>query len=207
MTQASALVHLPLFNSLTHLTYLTSTSPRIREILTADGGIERIVRLLRDFASSPPPPEVPSLFYGLMPPGVSMTSMMTKANPNAFDQHAAYRCSLAFQCVVNIGVRGSEGIRSRVVWAGTLDVVACILETWLRSKGFVTFPSPTASGVVRERETKEQSAARRAERSKDYQAAMATQQGHDGDGVHASQRHRASGAAVLSVCDSVIIMV
>ncbi|KAH8104443.1 hypothetical protein DFH11DRAFT_1647679, partial [Phellopilus nigrolimitatus] len=33
---------LPLLNSLTHLTYLTSTSPRIREILTCDGGRERL---------------------------------------------------------------------------------------------------------------------------------------------------------------------
>ena len=34
---------LPLLNSLTHLTYLTSTSPRIREILTCDGGLERLL--------------------------------------------------------------------------------------------------------------------------------------------------------------------
>ncbi|EEB88090.1 hypothetical protein MPER_14281, partial [Moniliophthora perniciosa FA553] len=33
---------LPLFNSLTHLAYLTSTSPRIREIMTMDGGLERL---------------------------------------------------------------------------------------------------------------------------------------------------------------------
>jgi hypothetical protein len=31
---------LPLFNSLMHLTYLTSTSPRIREIMTMDGGLK-----------------------------------------------------------------------------------------------------------------------------------------------------------------------
>jgi len=32
----------------------------------------------------------------------------------SFDKNAAYRFSLAFQCVVNIGVRGSENIRGRV---------------------------------------------------------------------------------------------
>ena len=45
---------LPLLNSFTHLTQLTSTSPRICE---TDGGLERLVRILRDFCMSPPPPE------------------------------------------------------------------------------------------------------------------------------------------------------
>ncbi|KAI0293510.1 hypothetical protein B0F90DRAFT_1822026 [Multifurca ochricompacta] len=131
---------LPLFNSLTHLTYLTSTSPRIREIMVMDGGLERLVRMLHDFCLSPPPPENP-LFS------------------TAFDKHAAYRFSLAFQCVVNIGVRGSELIRSRVVQAGTLDVVGCILESWLASKGFAIGPSSSATGMPRE--TREQRAARK----------------------------------------------
>ena len=38
---------LSLFNSLTHLTYLTSTSPRIPEIMTMDGGLERLADLTR----------------------------------------------------------------------------------------------------------------------------------------------------------------
>ncbi|KIJ30482.1 hypothetical protein M422DRAFT_109023, partial [Sphaerobolus stellatus SS14] len=90
---------LPLFNTLTHLTTLSSTSPRIREILVMDGGLERLVRILHDFCSNPPPPEPPT--------------------------------HLALQCLVNIGVRGSELIRARVVQAGALDVVGCILEAWL----------------------------------------------------------------------------
>lgn len=39
--------------------------------------------------------------------------------------------TLAFQCVVNIGVRGSETIRTRVVEAGALDVVVNVLERYL----------------------------------------------------------------------------
>ncbi|ORY82998.1 hypothetical protein BCR35DRAFT_248672, partial [Leucosporidium creatinivorum] len=39
--------------------------------------------------------------------------------------------TLAFQCVVNIGVRGSETIRTRVVDAGALDVVVNVLERYL----------------------------------------------------------------------------
>ena len=120
----------------THLTYLTSTSPRIREILTYDGGLERLVRLLKDFCYSPPPPENPSAIFGLSPPGLPRPAPVPVLNPKVFDRRAAYRFSLAFQRVVNISVRDSEPIRSRVVQAGTLGVVGFILEAWLASKVF-----------------------------------------------------------------------
>ena len=145
---------LPLFNSLTHLTYLTSTSPRIREIMTMDGGLERLVRILHEFCLSPPPPENPAVFYGLMPPSARPPKVSPALNPLTFDKHAAYRFSLAFQCIVNIGVRGSEPIRSRVVQAGMLDVVGCILEAWLANKGFAVGPS--AGVVAVQRDSKEQ---------------------------------------------------
>ena len=103
---------LPLFNSLTHLVYLTSTSPRIREIMTMDGGLERLVRILRDFCTSPPPPENPIIFYGLQPPGTHPKPLEPTLLPKSYDKHAAYRFSLAFQCIVNIGFRGSEPARS-----------------------------------------------------------------------------------------------
>lgn len=150
---------LPLLNSLTHLTYLTSTSPRIREIMTMDGGLERLVRILHDFCICPPPPENAALLYGLTPPNTRPPRSIPTLNPSSFDKQAAYRFSLAFQCVVNIGVRGSEPIRSRVVQAGTLDVVGCILEAWLANKGFAVGPSASATGLPRE--TREQRQARR----------------------------------------------
>ncbi|KAF8149125.1 hypothetical protein B0H34DRAFT_791603 [Crassisporium funariophilum] len=150
---------LPLFNSLTHLTYLTSTSPRIREIMTMDGGLERLVRILHEFCMCPPPPENPANLYGLTPPNSRPPKLSPALNPHTFDKHAAYRFSLAFQCVVNIGVRGSEPIRSRVVQAGTLDVVGCILEAWLANKGFAVGPSSSATGMPRE--TREQRQIRR----------------------------------------------
>jgi len=101
---------------------------------------------------------------------------MSKQSPGQFDQAAAYRFSLAFQCIVNIGVRGSEAIRSRVVQAGTLDAVGCILETWLRSRGFVTYPCGSASGMVRERETREERALKREQRLREAHTARYTQQ-------------------------------
>ncbi|TDL14024.1 hypothetical protein BD410DRAFT_810063 [Rickenella mellea] len=57
---------------------------------------------------------------------------------------------LAFQCVVNIGVRGSEPIRSSVVQAGTLDVVGCVLEGWLAWKGSARLEWSRESGGRKE---------------------------------------------------------
>lgn len=92
---------LPLVNSLTHLAYMTSTSPRIREILAADGGLERLVKIL--------------------------------ATCQHTDKHSLWKWSLAFQCVVNVGVRGTENIRSRVVEAGAVHVVLAILENFMNA--------------------------------------------------------------------------
>ncbi|KAG8931123.1 hypothetical protein FRC01_001824 [Tulasnella sp. 417] len=196
---------LPLFNSLTHLTYLTSTSPRIRDILTVDGGLERLVRLLREFCTHPPPPQSPREIYGLKPAvrrkskgkgkaraGSNQVAPVIKGSasgdPSAsassetssltsFDRAAAFRFSLAFQCVVNIGVRGSETVRARVVQAGMLDVVSSVLECWLISKGFAVCPSPTGSGAPRE--SKEVRVARRLEllerRQRDMNTVQATE--------------------------------
>jgi len=127
--------------------------------MTMDGGLECLVKLLQEFCYSPPVPENPSAIYGLLPPSSRPPKQIPTLNPAQFDKHAAYRFSLAFQCVVNIGVRGSEQIRRRVVQAGTLDVVGCILEAWLASKGFSVGPSSNASGVPRE--TREQRHTRR----------------------------------------------
>ncbi|WFD36110.1 hypothetical protein MCUN1_002981 [Malassezia cuniculi] len=101
---------LPLINSLNHLNYLTSTSPRIREMVSIDGGLSRLVRILQSVprrpASSQRPPQLKEL-------------------------QANWKWSLAFQCAVNIGVRGSEAIRTRVVEAGMIPVVLRILESYL----------------------------------------------------------------------------
>lgn len=43
-----------------------------------------------------------------------------------------WKWSLAFQCVVNIGVRGSEGVRTRVVEADMVPVIATILDNYIK---------------------------------------------------------------------------
>lgn len=95
---------LPLINSLTHLTYMTSTSPRIREILVLDGGLERLVRILHS--------------AGSIKPG---------------DRKSMWKWSLAFQCVVNVGVRGTEQIRTRVVQAGMIPVIVAVLDNFFKT--------------------------------------------------------------------------
>ncbi|SGY83143.1 BQ5605_C009g05620 [Microbotryum silenes-dioicae] len=180
---------LPLVNSLTHLSYLTATSPRIREILSLDGGLERLVRILKGCAAGGPPVIEESLAdirhkttrgpkkgprrspfksfdeyspviddewtqdragytslsrtVGEAPlPGplpweldVELSSSLSSAtmttNSSSRDRHLLYTYTLAFQCVVNIGVRGSETIRTRVVEAGALDVVVNVLQRYL----------------------------------------------------------------------------
>ncbi|KAI8348845.1 hypothetical protein EDC96DRAFT_520501 [Choanephora cucurbitarum] len=93
---------LPLVNSLTHLAYLTSTSPRIREILCLDGGLERLVRILLQTSNK--------------------TNRLT-----------LWKYTLAFQTIVNVGVRGTEQIRTKVVDAGVIPLVLTILGNFAKS--------------------------------------------------------------------------
>jgi hypothetical protein len=92
------------------------------------------------------PPENPALLYGLLPP--NYPKPVPTLIPKAFDKHAAYRFSLVIRRIVNIGVCGSELIRSRVVQAGTLDVIGFILESWLTRKGFFISPSSITMGML-----------------------------------------------------------
>ncbi|RSH88822.1 hypothetical protein EHS25_003050 [Saitozyma podzolica] len=127
---------LAILNNLTSLTYLTSTSPRIREILTTDGGLERLLDILRD-STLPRDYSSPPDFWGL--------NGAPTARVISVDRQVSLKHALAFQCVVNIGVRGSEAIRTRVVQAGALDLVAQILESWLRHHGISIFAGPVGS--------------------------------------------------------------
>ncbi|KAK4082116.1 uncharacterized protein Triagg1_1928 [Trichoderma aggressivum f. europaeum] len=91
---------LPLINSLNHLAYLTTSSARIRDILTVDGGIERLVCILKQGRNG--------------------------------DMMSIWKWNLAFQCVVNIGVRGTENVRTRVVEADMVPVIATILDNYIK---------------------------------------------------------------------------
>src|SRR5260370_24282252 len=108
--------------------------------------------MLREFVSSPPPPINPRQFYGLLPPRQSLKRKApTPGEFPPFDRGAAHRFSLAFQCVVNVGVRGSESIRLRVVQAGMLQVFGAVLEAWVISKGLPLTPTLNFSVTPQER--------------------------------------------------------
>ena len=161
----------------------------MRDIISHDGGLERLVRVLQHCARGGPAGAVPASLaqlkgkgkgkarafprvahkspfkafadYDLLPTAVEMVgiedtdvdgsllaknaaatsgprddftysipaSLLLPASSTA--KHLLYTYSLAFQCIVNIGVRGSEAIRTRVVEAGALDVVVFVLERYL----------------------------------------------------------------------------
>ena len=86
---------LPLFNSLTHLTYLT-TSPHIHKIMTMDSGLERLVQILQKFWICPETPENPAILYSLIPPNSHPPKLSPALNPHSFNKHATYRFYLAF---------------------------------------------------------------------------------------------------------------
>ncbi|KAL9940048.1 hypothetical protein V8E36_000753 [Tilletia maclaganii] len=100
---------LPLINSLNHLASLTSTSPRIREMVTLDGGLERLIQILQRIPPAPSPDK-------------PATTQLIRS---------IWKWSLAFQCAVNIGVRGTEHVRIRVVDAGMVPITVNVLESYL----------------------------------------------------------------------------
>ncbi|SYW83724.1 related to SamB protein [Ustilago bromivora] len=81
-------------------------------MVTLDGGLERLIRILRSVPKTPSP---------------QLRAFSMK------EMQAVWKWSLAFQCVVNIGVRGSESVRTRVVEAGMVPVTIRVLESYLRS--------------------------------------------------------------------------
>lgn len=102
----------PLVNSLNHLTYLVSSLAKVRETLSMDGGIERLIEILH---------ECHNLTFNLV--------------DNIFNSEkkllTAWKWTLAFQCLVLIGTRGTEKVRQRVVKAGMLPIIATVLDNYL----------------------------------------------------------------------------
>lgn len=102
----------PLVNSLNHLTYLVSLSAKVRETLSTDGGVERLIEILHECHSST---------YNIA--------------DNIFNSEkkllTAWKWTLAFQSLVLIGTRGTEKIRQKVVRAGMLPIIATVLDNYL----------------------------------------------------------------------------
>ena len=116
---------IPLINSLNHLTYLTSNSAKVRDIISNDGALERLVAMLHN-----------CYFFQLEILNQKDThhSMDIRSDIVSRQQTCAlyaWRWTLAFQCLVLTGTRGSEMIRNRVVSAGVLPLLATVLDNYL----------------------------------------------------------------------------
>lgn len=102
----------PLVNLLNHLTYLVSLSAKVRETLSNDGGIERLVEILHECHNS-----------------------TFNVNDNIFNSEkkllTAWKWTLAFQCLILIGTGGTERIRQKVVKAGMLPIIATVLDNYM----------------------------------------------------------------------------
>ncbi|KAJ1651381.1 hypothetical protein IWQ61_008038 [Dispira simplex] len=92
---------LALVNSLSHLHYLINTSTRIRELVSKDGGFERLMRILRN------------------------TSVKSQRVMNV------WKWSLTFNCLVAAGIRGTYEIRMGLVNVNFICVLLDIMEAYL----------------------------------------------------------------------------
>ncbi|KAI8867556.1 hypothetical protein GQ42DRAFT_114552, partial [Ramicandelaber brevisporus] len=92
---------MPLLNSLSHLGVLTITAPRIREVLTTDGGLERLLEIMR---SLPIAQKIQAALY-------------------------EWLWTAAYQCLVHVGVRGTEVIRTRMIKIGVVDFLVSVLKS------------------------------------------------------------------------------
>lgn len=83
-------------------------------MVTMDGGLERLIHILRH------------------PLRTSTSALSMERGPGSLaEMQANWKWSLAFQCVVNIGVRGSEAIRSRVVEVGMVPIIVMVLQNYI----------------------------------------------------------------------------
>ncbi|CAR29187.1 hypothetical protein ZYGR_0Z01080 [Zygosaccharomyces rouxii] len=117
--------NVPLINSLNHLTYLTSNSGKVRETIANDGALERLVSILHGC-------HIP--LYGLLQLDLKKISKHRRAKMVSKQKNlamCAWKWTLAFQCLVLTGTRGTEQIRKKVVLSGVVPVLATVLDNYL----------------------------------------------------------------------------
>lgn len=102
----------PLVNSLNYLTYLVLSLAKVRDTLSTDGGIERLIEILHECHST----------------SFNINDTLFNGERKLL---TAWKWTLAFQCLVLIGTRGTEEIRQKVVKAGILPIIATVLDNYL----------------------------------------------------------------------------
>lgn len=114
---------LPLINSLNHLTFLTSSSSKVRETMSEDGALERLVSILHECYIKL---HEMSLIYPKTPQG--SVDAVERERKMAM---LAWKWTLTYQCLVLTGTRGTQDIRKRVVQSGVLPVIATVLDNYM----------------------------------------------------------------------------
>lgn len=118
---------IPLVNSLNNLTYLTSNSAKIRDLVSTDGALERLVNILHECYEDVYTMRTCALSYE----GDRTNRRINMLNYSKERALLGWRWTLAFQCIVLTGTRGTEEIRKRVVMSGVLPILATILDNYL----------------------------------------------------------------------------
>lgn len=117
--------NIPLINSLNHLTYLTSNSGKVRETLANDGALERLVAILHGCY-------IPLFdLLGLDLKHVSKHKRAQSIWQQKKKAMCAWTWTLAFQCLVLTGTRGTEQIRKKVVMSGVIPVLTTVVDNYL----------------------------------------------------------------------------
>lgn len=114
---------IPLINSLNHLTYLTSNSAKVRETVANDGALIRLVSILHDCCISAS--ELPRMQV------TGALTLVEKIERERKLAMIAWKWTLAFQCLVLTGTRGTEQIRKQVVSSGVIPILATVLDNYL----------------------------------------------------------------------------
>ncbi|CAO1626581.1 unnamed protein product [Sympodiomycopsis kandeliae] len=104
---------LPLIISLNNLAYLVANNRKIRDMVCVDGGLERLLRILKDV------PRNPSTM-----PGYNRTRPHDSVLP-------MWKWTTAFQCMVHLCIRGGITVRERAVEAGIVPILVKVLESYL----------------------------------------------------------------------------
>lgn len=121
---------IPLINSLNHLTYLTSNSAKVRETVANDGALDRLVSILRDCHLS----LMDCLQFGIKDNDLHLDVTLPNAERIRQQKKLAlcsWKWTLAFQCLVLTGTRGTEETRRKVVSSGIISVLATVLDNYL----------------------------------------------------------------------------
>lgn len=105
----------PLIYTLNNLTYLVASSARLRETLLEDGGLARLVNILKECTCS----------------NKQVHEMQSPRETIVQERNAAWKWSLAFQCLVYIAARGDEVARSCVASSGIISIICTVLDNYL----------------------------------------------------------------------------